>query len=69
MIRSPFDESGDRVTEPARRLSEAWIRHPEGIERIGYDTATARFHRDGLDRPARRSSETELRLVRFIPPG
>ncbi|MEQ4599048.1 MAG: hypothetical protein ABN488_14895, partial [Methylobacteriaceae bacterium] len=35
--RSPLDQSGDRISKPARRLSEAQIRHPEGINRIWYD--------------------------------
>jgi hypothetical protein len=34
LIRSPLDESEDRISKPARRLSEAQIRHPEGIKRL-----------------------------------
>ena len=39
MIRPPLDQGGGRIGEPARRPSEAQVRHPEGINRIGYETA------------------------------
>ena len=39
MIRFPLDRSGQRISQPARRLSEVDIRHPEGINRMSYDWA------------------------------
>jgi len=33
LIQTPLDQSGLRITKPARRLSEDGIRSPDGIER------------------------------------
>ncbi len=40
LIRFPLDQSGKRISQPARRLSEVDIRHPEGINRMSYQTAS-----------------------------
>ena len=37
MRRFPLDRSGKRISQPARHLSEADIRHPEEISRMSYE--------------------------------
>ena len=37
LIRFPLDRSGKRISQPARRLSDVDIRHPEGIDGMSYD--------------------------------
>ncbi len=41
MMRSPLDQSGERIGKPARRSSDGQVRHPEGINRTRYDAGSA----------------------------
>ncbi len=54
MIRFPLDQSGQRISQPARRLSEVDIRHPEGINRMSYDVLPSDVFAGALSAPGLR---------------